>query len=731
MPKDSRAKRERMREAKRRARAAESDEARDARLARDRASHRRSRDKETLEMRAQRLERDRQCHKRTRDEEKLQMLAQRQERDLQSHKRVREEETSEQKEAFLMCTIGDDGEIIILSDDDDEDDISCSDPSVLIVEVEDVKKSDFVLSQSALDEDLVVTFSRRAEVLPHARYDCPIYPFTATDCEIDAPVANNQIICDQCFCYICDKLASACVMWCHSGVCHCNSHKRSDFWNTLRNSALLGGLRTFNLTLSEIDAHLRHAEMMLQSFRQELSTQFSTFLKGKTLQEYGLNLPNQQGLIYDYTPVYECVSSFLNKADKQDGRAAAIMRLGAAEDFIRHYSVSGDFILQSPMANADEAKVVLLQRVVASVQSQMVMADFTPEFTHKLQDFYKRFCFPAELKSMRNSLCVRPWDDVLLVSVLKGQNVSGVRKDKGKKDVLIEQISIVLLRTELLQRQHRYRELCRYLRVVQTDDSKRFQPVQDLIPFFTCMEGDFTSACHSLFPSLNAPASRFTPLLFLFYLCVFETATAPKLTVSQPAQLCCSDATWGPIKDAVPLKRAELVKFALRVQRCCSAVFTDSQCWTRILTVVNTPCGSLTALPAPNPQFLHEAKDVVNSILLKPHGSNIQIPRFFQEVYPDQALLLLATGALGLRILSAALSPALPVLNTYKENVWALRWLWDSLSSNAERRSSFLQEITQEMENTTDGDNSLSFLRSIIPTLSSSKENWDQQSSSC
>lgn len=100
------------------------------------------------------------------------------------------------------------------------------------------------------------------------------------------------------------------------------------------------------------------------------------------------------------------------------------------------------------------------------------------------------------------SLCVRPWDDVLLVSVLKGQNVSGVRKDKGKKDVLIEQISVVLLRTELLQRQHRYsmdthtlfhtyicyhiynktkpgcvvtvcryRELCRYLRVVQTDDS--------------------------------------------------------------------------------------------------------------------------------------------------------------------------------------------------------------------------------------------------------------------
>ncbi|XP_071359418.1 uncharacterized protein [Trachinotus anak] len=599
-----------------------------------------------------------------------------------------------------MCTTGDNGEIIILSDDED-DAISCSEPSVLIVEVEDTKKnSDFVLSPNALDEDLVVTFSRRAEVLPHARYDCPIHPFIPTDCEINTPVASNQLMCEQCFCYICDKLASACVMWCHSGMCHCNSHKRSDFWNNLRNTALLGGLKTFKLTLSEIDTHLRHAETLLQRFKQELSAQLLTFMTGKTLQDYGLNLPNQQGRIFDYTPVYEFVSSFLNKADEQDDRAAAIMKLGATEDFIKHFQPSGGLIIQSAFASVDMAKATLLHRVVTSVQRQMVLADFTSEFTQKLQDFYKRLYFPAELKNMRNCLCVRPWDDVLLVSVLKGQNVSGIRKDKGKKDVLSEQLSVVLLRTELLQRQHRYRELCRYLRVVQTDGSTLFQQVQDLIPFFMCMEGDFTSACNSLFPSLNAPASRFTPPLFLFYFRIFQTATAPKLTVSRPAQLCHSDAPWEPIKDAVPLKHAELVKFALRVQRCCSAAFTDSQCWTRILTVVNTPNGSLTALPAPSPHFLHEAKDVVNSILLE-HGSNIQIPRFFQEVYPDQALLLLVTGALGLRILSGALSPALPVLNTFKENVWALRWLWDSLSSNPERLNSFLQEITQEMENTT------------------------------
>nr|XP_020478423.1 uncharacterized protein LOC109973293 isoform X2 [Monopterus albus] len=238
------------------------------------------------------------------------------------------------------------------------------------------------------------------------------------------------------------------------------------------------------------------------------------------------------------------------------------------------------------------------------------------------------------------------------------------------------------------------------------------------------MDRDLMSAVHSLFPSLNGPASRLTPSLFLVYLHIFETATAPNLTVSQPAQLCCSDATWEPIKDAVPLKRIELVKFALRAQRCCSAVVIDSRCWTRFLTIVNSPCGSLTALPAPHPQFLHEAKAVVNSILQNHDRLNIHLPRFFQDVYPDQALLLLVTGALGLRILSGPLCPALPVLNTYKGNVWALEWLWATLSSNAERLNGFMQELSSEMENTADGDK-LPVLHTIVPTVFSSTENWD------
>ncbi|XP_041640412.1 uncharacterized protein zgc:112980 isoform X2 [Cheilinus undulatus] len=629
-----------------------------------------------------------------------------------------------------MCTTVDNAEIIILSDDEEEDKedcyTSCNETSVLIVEMEEVKKNECVLSASALEEDLVVTFSRRAEVLPHARYDCPIHPFMATDNEVGAPVADNKLFCDQCFCYICDKLASSCEMWTYNGVCHSNSHKRSDFWSNQRNTALLGRLKSFNLTLSEIDAHLRQAEVMLQNFRKELSVCFSAFLTGKPAEDYGLT--NKQGYIHDYTQVYELISSFLNEADKLHSKAAAIMYLGAAEDFIQHYHASGTLILQSPTANAAQAKVILFNRVIASLQRQMVTAHFTPDFILKLQQFYKRLYLPAELRSMKNSLCVRPWDDVLLVSVMKGQNVSGERKEKGKKDILVEQMSVILLRIETLQKQQRYRELCRYLRIVRADNSKHLKQIQDFIPYFFCLAGDFSTAVYRFFQSVNTPASRLTPHLFLFYFFIFKTATAPKVNVSQIDQPCYSDAPWEPIKGAEPMKRAELVKFALRVQRCCSAVYADSQCWATLLSLVNTPSGSLAALPEPSPRFLNEAKDVVHTILLNMTVHHMHIPHVFVEVYPDQALLLLATGALAFRIAAGALSPALPVLNTFQRHIWALELLWETLS--VERLSSFVQEVTQESGNTRDGSAYLSLLHARLPTLSSSTEGWDQQSSS-
>lgn len=41
----------------------------------------------------------------------------------------------------------------------------------------------------------------------------------ATDCETSAPAGNNELICNQCFCYICDKLASAvCAFVCEGNL---------------------------------------------------------------------------------------------------------------------------------------------------------------------------------------------------------------------------------------------------------------------------------------------------------------------------------------------------------------------------------------------------------------------------------------------------------------------------------------------------------------------------------
>lgn len=181
---------------------------------------------------------------------------------------------------IVMCTAGDGTEIIILSDDEEEDSEKDSEnnQSCLIIEYgnktgkkksslnsffgsfwvittwvcwflcvsDESLQSDSLVPSSASDEDLVVTFSRRADVLPHARYDCPIHPFMwghcnkdslpsiqglnkhtplclssfrAADCESAAPLAGNQLICDQCFCYICDKLASS-VCWCKRYTTH-------------------------------------------------------------------------------------------------------------------------------------------------------------------------------------------------------------------------------------------------------------------------------------------------------------------------------------------------------------------------------------------------------------------------------------------------------------------------------------------------------------------------------
>nr|XP_046193950.1 uncharacterized protein zgc:112980 [Oncorhynchus gorbuscha] len=603
--------------------------------------------------------------------------------------------------------------VIILSDDDD--DVSINE-SVYIVE--DIQNNVYPVDQSNCsrshdpegEEDLVVTFCQRGEVLPHARYDCTAHTFTPTDSDVGGPIESNQLFCHQCFCYVCDKVASECSVWTVSGVCHCNAHKRSVFWSNKRDKVVLGYLQMFNFNLLEIDSDLRLAESLLLQLEEELSKEYASFQRGVAVRGLAvqcachchtanrLECGNCQSnhlllLVYDYSQVFECVCRFLGRAERERPRAAAVMRLGAAQLFITHCQPPGPVISHHLEARIEEALPLLLTRVMEAVRRQMVECDFSPEFLQKLQGFYQTLPLPPSCIALRNRLCVLPWSDALLVSVLKGQNVTGIRPGKGKKEPLTESAAVVLLRAETLQRLTRFRELTRYLKVVHTGNTELVQAVRDLIPLFLMKAGDFSSALSSFFsppPGVCCPVCRLTPRLFTLYLRIITTATTPSAT--QPLS---PDTPWEEVKDAVVPRQVEVVKFGLRVLNSNMAVYKDSQSWANFLHVLSSPAGP------PDTAFLTVARNVTMEILLNQGslGHLIQIPRTFLMVYPDQALLLLVTQALALRILHEPLTPALPVLNYYKGHVWALRWLVGFLSSSPGRLESFLRGVAVELHN--------------------------------
>ncbi|XP_036828411.1 uncharacterized protein LOC110517923 isoform X1 [Oncorhynchus mykiss] len=590
--------------------------------------------------------------------------------------------------------------VIILSDDDD---VSIND-SVCIVE--DIQNHVYPVDPSNCsrshdpegEEDLVVTFCQRGEVLPHARYDCTAHTFTPTDSDVGGPIESNQLFCHQCFCYVCDKVASECSVWTVSGVCHCNAHKRSVFWSNKRDKVVLGYLQMFNFNLLEIDSDLRLAESLLLQLEEELSKEYASFQRGVAVRGLAvqcachchtanrLECGNCQSnhlllLVYDYSQVFECVCRFLGRAERERPRAAAVMRLGAAQLFITHCQPPGPVISHHLEARIAEALPLLLTRVMEAVRRQMVECDFSPEFLQKLQGFYQTLPLPPSCIALRNRLCVLPWSDVLLVSVLKGQNVTGIRPGKGKKEPLTESAAVVLLRTETLQRLN------------------SVQAVRDLIPLFLMKAGDFSSALSSFFyppPGVCCPVCRLTPRLFTLYLRIITTATAPSVTAAIATQPLSPDTPWEEVKGAVVPRQVEVVKFGLRVLKSNMAVYKDSQSWAYFLHVLNSPAGP------PDTAFLTEARNVTMEILLNQGslGHLIQIPRTFLMVYPDQALLLLVTQALALRILHEPLTPALPVLNYYKGHVWALRWLVGFLSSSPGRLESFLRGVAVELHNT-------------------------------
>uniref|UniRef100_A0A670JUG9 Uncharacterized protein n=1 Tax=Podarcis muralis TaxID=64176 RepID=A0A670JUG9_PODMU len=139
-------------------------------------------------------------------------------------------------------------------------------------------------TEEAVDEEVIVTFCKRAKVMPHARYDCPTHPFEQGECETSCPLGRNAETCSECYCYICDKVAAECKDWVTPSFCHCNAHNKSKFWKDQWNSALTGSLSQFNLELSEIDADVQHGASVEQgplrnNAMQEIAELFYTYYR--------------------------------------------------------------------------------------------------------------------------------------------------------------------------------------------------------------------------------------------------------------------------------------------------------------------------------------------------------------------------------------------------------------------------------------------------------------------
>ncbi|KAK2908561.1 hypothetical protein Q8A67_004398 [Cirrhinus molitorella] len=611
--------------------------------------------------------------------------------------------------------------IIILSDDDDDDDEGellrgHNDSSVLIVE-NDRNEADVSKHIEELDEDLAITFSQTATVLPHARYDCTL-AFCRAEQDISGPLQDNAKHCDQCFCYICDKLASMCELWTIPGICHCNAHKHSVYWKALRDKSLMGFLHELNFTFDplDMDSDLRFAETSLQKFAGSLAMKYATFLLGfenpnnstncrctchrnitsttqsQTIGCKGCYKHHFKMLEYDYTVVSQHIKMYLNEAKKENPKACVVMLLGAIKLFVNH-TTPGNMHAANTVA---ETVSTLLWRFMTKVWTLLVGFDFSDSFIKQLESFYQRLSLPSNC-SLPKSLSVLPWDDPLLSAVMKGQNITGERQVKGRRhQVLCEPLVVIQARVCKLQQQNKYRELARYLKVVKSINNPTLQRMKDLVPLYLCKDGDYSGAvCHMLSPLPGATclASRLTPQQFRAYLRILTSAHAPDVAqeLDTPnGHMIIPDpllsTKWTPIEGSNSFKMMEVLKFALRVLDCNGIVFADSETWLYLLSVVSSsyttpdgvPVGAFLAEPDVTYQTV--TREAASAILEElTTTSRIQIPKTFESGYPDQARLLLATQALVLRIFHSQFRPILSVIISFRFNRWALRWWFYSL----------------------------------------------------
>ncbi|XP_068063366.1 uncharacterized protein [Anomalospiza imberbis] len=607
-------------------------------------------------------------------------------------------------------------ESIILISDDDDDEVQCPDDddgrestqgsSVLFVEPQEKSPLQEKKSEELVDEegDLVVTYCKQANVMPHARHDCPTHPFERRESDTCLPLGKNADICDQCYCYICDKLAAECQLWTAPSLCHCNAHNKSNFWKSQRNFALAGVLATFNLELLELDTELRHGGDLLEKFIRDLSVAYNKYLTGERMCPPGheccckpklppgqCNVCSSQNfeMVYKYSDVFELVTRFLNQAEQESPKAAAVMLLGAAKQIALHKDPA---LLRSCQnlghtASLRIAVPFLFQRITTQLQRMLVLCDFPKMLYEKFVEFFQSISLPCHCFAFSNSLNVLPWDHMSLTTVLKGQNITGQRRQKGRKTYLWEALPVVEARVEKLLEKKKYKEVVRYLRAVKCNENQRLRDLRDLIPFYLCKTGNFLDAAHSLLFPVNSlaccSACRITPCQFKVYLKIFRTGCVPS------GNDMLETGPW--VTAGSPLRNTVLIKQALKLLYSSKALYRNAKCWSSFIMILGSsdllekrghllplalgepPLGFQENVLAASGSFLEDLKS----------GVNVSLPSaVFSGQLHHEASLVLAVQAVQQMLCCDLphLTSFLEIVLAFGKNFWALRLLLDQLS---------------------------------------------------
>ncbi|KAF2979051.1 hypothetical protein EK904_013042 [Melospiza melodia maxima] len=316
-------------------------------------------------------------------------------------------------------------------------------------------------------------------------------------------------------------------------------------------------------------------------------------------------------VVYKYSDVFELVTRFLNQADQESPKAAAVMLLGAAKQIALH---------------KDPALII------TRLQRMLVLCDFPKILYDKFVEFFQSISLPCHCYAFSNSLNVLPWDHMLLTTVLKGQNITGQRRQKGRKTHLWEALPVVEARVEKLLEKKKYKEVVRYLRAVKCNENQRLRDLRDLIPFYLCKTGNFLDAAHSLLFPVNSlaccSACRITPCQFKVYLKIFRTG--------------CS-----------PLRNTVLIKQALKLLYSSEALYRNN-------------------VLAASGNFLEDLKS----------GVNVSLPSAtFSGQLHHEASLILAVQAVQQMLCCDLphLTSFLEIVLAFGKNFWALRLLLDQL----------------------------------------------------